>query len=1117
MYFNRKTNKYERVLYPRSNSKPLPSTASNSSVVSDSVKILQCNVRGLKSKKASLEIIRKEVKPSIIVLSETLLKPNEKPKMGHSATFFRSRSEKSGGGLMTSVSNVLASGTVQVYSGKCEILVTRTESMKKPLTLISVYGMQEGNKKEEVQAEFDEIGAQMVQAKARGDLCVVTGDLNRHIGDLIEGNDNRVSFGGQLWRNILHRGDFVLVNAMKEKVKGGPFTWHRPGGAARSALSLWIVCNDTLPHVESLAIDDKKEITPFRVTGRRGNKKKVYSDHNSTTLTLNQMNKAPPRFKRTAWSMKNADWKYYREETREAGIEIANKIESIEDVEKIDKLTTKVVEGLYRKCFKKVTIKSPKTETNVEVIEDKVEAAAKMNREEFEEEIEKIKEQGAKVGKIYALRNLVHGKKNKQKQVPAAVEDSETGEMKYSTNDIKEATVKHIKETLRDREPLPRHVEIAEHRKEVINTAMQEEKEKRIQFSEEEMEKVINAMSKKSKDCHRPMTKTSPEFRTAILKVLNKYSENEKIPTSFTETSLTQLKKPKGAFHDLGSYRFIHTKSWLPRTLEALVTERIKPVVYSTVSPYQLGGIKNTQPTEHLYLLKLLMMLYAEHRVPLWLSTYDMSKFFDIQRWDDSTVTLIAGGMDGSLLRLYEAITRDNRLQVLTPAGPSDWFTTKHLTPQGSSYGALVSSLNLDFSVNQVMAVMAEYLSSFNNIELRSLQFQDDIAKLSTNKAECQLSQEAIAEMIESKQLVLNGDKCKVMILGKFKEADRARQEMEKRPITMAGKKVITGDNEKYLGDFIRNTTVAESVDYTVEQRLRSVAGPILEILALAEDVKSSYIGPVATASLLWEAVLIKKILNNAESWIGISPVTMKKLESVQTNFFKRLLRLPRTAPTLGIWWEAGCLPMHWRVIMEKLKFAQRLEWKQEENLAGRLWKMEKEGKITGLKTEIEEYINKYQLPPPTKLLSKEQYKKVLKRTIKTEARLEMRQKLLESSKLAYLSEWDQKQGPQMTMVDLERIRMITRCRLGCNFAFSGDFGSGIKCRCGEIDTIGHVRRGCPLYADLIPTSTEYIASVEKSELVFAAVLERRQQLKDSDRAARGAGRGRAERILPHH
>ena len=106
----------------------------------------------------------------------------------------------------------------------------------------------------------------------------------------------------------------------------------------------------------------------------------------------------------------------------------------------------------------------------------------------------------------------------------------------------------------------------------------------------------------------------------------------------------------------------------------------------------------------------------------------------------------------------------------------------------------------------------------------------------------------------------------------------------------MAGGVVKTGTVEKYLGDHLCNTTVMDSVDHMVEMRLRAVVNPIMEILALAEDMKSSYIGPVSVAKLLWESIIVKNVLNNSGSWVGISDKTMKKLEAVQTNFFKRLL-----------------------------------------------------------------------------------------------------------------------------------------------------------------------------------------------------------------------------------
>ena len=125
---------------------------------------------------------------------------------------------------------------------------------------------------------------------------------------------------------------------------------------------------------------------------------------------------------------------------------------------------------------------------------------------------------------------------------------------------------------------------------------------------------------------------------------------------------------------------------------------------------------------------------------------------------------------------------------------------------------------------------------------------------------------------------------------------------------------------------------------------------------------------------------------------------------------------------------------------MAKMSFAQHLEWKGEENLGGKLYRLKKEEKLLGIKEEIEQYVEKYQLPPPTKLLTKIQYKRVLKKSIKHEARLEIWKQLLESSKLSHLASRNQGRALQMTMLDLDRIRLITRCRLSCHFAFLGDW-----------------------------------------------------------------------------
>ena len=93
-----------------------------------------------------------------------------------------------------------------------------------------------------------------------------------------------------------------------------------------------------------------------------------------------------------------------------------------------------------------------------------------------------------------------------------------------------------------------------------------------------------------------------------------------------------------------------------------------------------------------------------------------------------------------------------------------------------------------------------------------------------------------------------------------------------------------------------------------------------------------------------------------------------------------------------------------------------------------------------------------------------------------------------------------------MTMTDLERIRFITRCRLGSHLAFQGDFGSGARCVCGESDTISHVRRGCYLFTDILPDEYESYNSVEKAEKVYRDIMNRKEEIERDRRGQQGAG-----------
>ena len=132
-----------------------------------------------------------------------------------------------------------------------------------------------------------------------------------------------------------------------------------------------------------------------------------------------------------------------------------------------------------------------------------------------------IEEHGAVMGKIYELKEIVHGKEKKQRQTAAAVFDEEEKVLKFDTAGIRNTTVKHIKETLQDLKPESRFEKLVENRKKIIDGACDEEMEERIEFRREELKKVVWKMAEKGKECHKPLTKASDELKEAILVTLN--------------------------------------------------------------------------------------------------------------------------------------------------------------------------------------------------------------------------------------------------------------------------------------------------------------------------------------------------------------------------------------------------------------------------------------------------------------------------------------------------------------------------------------------------------------------------------------------------------------------
>ena len=123
--------------------------------------------------------------------------------------------------------------------------------------------------------------------------------------------------------------------------------------------------------------------------------------------------------------------------------------------------------------------------------------------------------------------------------------------------------------------------------------------------------------------------------------------------------------------------------------------------------------------------------------------------------------------------------------------------------------------------------------------------------------------------------------------------------------------------NEKYLGDII-------SIDgrniQNIKARVAKSSGIISRILSILDGIPfGQYFYEVAI--ILRNSLLLSSLLCNSESWYNVTEAELNLIESVDLQFFRRILNVPKSTPKEMFYLEFGCIPLRHIVRKRRLMF----------------------------------------------------------------------------------------------------------------------------------------------------------------------------------------------------
>ena len=156
--------------------------------------IIGANANGLNAKKETFFNIINQLSPSVITIQETKMRTIGQIRIPGYQNFEKIRSNKAGGGLLTSVLEDINPVLISTAKDDLEILTVEADLGPEKVRIINGYGPQKDDDTHLVLSFWQEFEAQIIQAKDDNCHILIQMDANAKVGSqVIKGDPHKMS------------------------------------------------------------------------------------------------------------------------------------------------------------------------------------------------------------------------------------------------------------------------------------------------------------------------------------------------------------------------------------------------------------------------------------------------------------------------------------------------------------------------------------------------------------------------------------------------------------------------------------------------------------------------------------------------------------------------------------------------------------------------------------------------------------------------------------------------------------------------------------------------------------------------------------------------------------
>ena len=223
---------------------------------------------------------------------------------------------------------------------------------------------------------------------------------------------------------------------------------------------------------------------------------------------------------------------------------------------------------------------------------------------------------------------------------------------------------------------------------------------------------------------------------------------------------------------------------------EKLLTNKIIQTLQTRYVKLQNGGTKGKGVVDNLFILRALFDYVKYLNKELWLTFYDIEKCFDSLWLEDCINSLWENGVKDDTLSLIYYLNGKANVVVKTPFGKTDPLSFMNIVKQATVLGPQLNIVSLDRVCKE------SYSHHLESVEIRSLEFVDDVADPNSDKNSTLTSNKTIEQIQHEKRISFSFEQCELLKMNsKYKQGN----------IMVNGENIKPVEAARYLGDKFRS------------------------------------------------------------------------------------------------------------------------------------------------------------------------------------------------------------------------------------------------------------------------------------------------------------------------